>query len=144
MGYRNVVTLLQSGNVMFTSPESNKSNLKSTIESGLEKRFHYPAKVIVKDIPSIKKIINKYPFDSSTTEDQHYVAFLSQDVVEEMMESAQLNERIEQIAPGNMVIYWKAKKGMFPMVEFPKLLSKAKYKDLNTVRNIKTLQKLLQ
>lgn len=144
MGLSDVVVVLQSGNVIFGSFNANASVLKTKIENGLCKRFNYPAKVIVKDLSSIRTIIEKYPFDHQNSNQQHYVVFLSEDLGAEMIRSVKLDKSTEEVAPGETLVYWKVTKGMTLQSEFGKLLSKAKYKDQNTVRNINTLRKLVR
>lgn len=144
MGLSDVVVVLQSGNVIFGGFDANPSLLKTTIENGLCKRFNYPAKAIVKDLSSIRQIIEKYPFDNENSDQQHYVVFLSEDLGDEMIRSVKLDKSVEEVAPGDTLVYWKVTKGMTVKSEFGKLLSKAKYKDQNTVRNLNTLQKIIR
>lgn len=144
MGLHDVVVVLQSGNVIFGSFKADVSLLKTTIENTLCKRFNYPAKVIVKDLSSIRQMIEKYPFDSRNSDQQHYVVFLSEDLGDELIRSVTLDKGIEEVAAGDKLVYWKVTKGMTLKSEFGKLLSKAKYKEQNTVRNINTLQKIIR
>lgn len=144
MGLDDVVVVLQSGNVIFSSFEGDPSQLKSAIENSLCKRFNYPAKVIVKDLSSIRAIIEKYPFERRKSDEQHYVVFLSDDLAGEMIRSLKSDKQIEEAVAGDKLVYWKVTKGMTLKSEFGKLLSKAKYKEQNTVRNINTLQKLVR
>jgi uncharacterized protein (DUF1697 family) len=50
----------------------------------------------------------------------------------------------EKIAAGNTVLYWKVTKGESTQTIFSKILAKAKYKSTTTVRNINTLEKMLE
>jgi uncharacterized protein (DUF1697 family) len=61
MGFKNVATLLQSGNVVFES-DLKEEELKKKIEDTLGKTFNYPAKVWVKSIENIQKIVEDNPF----------------------------------------------------------------------------------
>src|SRR6266478_9106731 len=60
-GFKNVLTILQTGNVIF---ESNKTEpaLKTRIEELLTKTFNYPAKVQVISLDNLKKIVQANPF----------------------------------------------------------------------------------
>lgn len=89
-------------------------------------------------------MIEKYPFDSRNSDQQHYVVFLSEDLGDELIRSVTLDKGIEEVAAGDKLVYWKVTKGMTLKSEFGKLLSKAKYKEQNTVRNINTLQKIIR
>jgi uncharacterized protein (DUF1697 family) len=50
----------------------------------------------------------------------------------------------EEIAKGNSVLYWKVQKGESLNTPFSKITAKAKYKNTTTVRNINTLEKMLE
>jgi uncharacterized protein (DUF1697 family) len=54
------------------------------------------------------------------------------------------NDMDEKIAVGNTVLYWKVAKGESTDTVFSKILAKAKYKSTTTVRNINTLEKMLE
>jgi uncharacterized protein (DUF1697 family) len=49
----------------------------------------------------------------------------------------------ERVAAGEGVVYWRVDKGSTLKSNFAKLLTKAKYRDFNTNRNLNTLRKLL-
>ena len=142
-GFKNVATLLQSGNVLFES-DKDASELKKEIEEALTKTFNYPAKVQVVDIQTLREVIDNYPFGNAGGSQHDYVIFmengLERDVVNEQYEPA-LGERVQA---GKGAVYWRVDKGSTLKSSFAKLLTKSKYKDFNTNRNINTLQKLVQ
>jgi uncharacterized protein (DUF1697 family) len=85
--FKNIKTILQSGNVVFESSETHQSKLKKTIEETLEKRFKYPAKIILIDLDTLKKVIAAYPFPPEPDKHQ-YVVFLSEDIRQELLHTA--------------------------------------------------------
>jgi uncharacterized protein (DUF1697 family) len=141
-GLREVITLLQSGNVIF---ESNVSqvDLKPLIEGTLTETFGYPAKVQVFTIDNLRKIVESYPFGTAGNNRHDYVIF-----IENGLEKALVGESYE-LAPGEKVkagvgvVYWRVDKGSTLKSSFAKLLTKTKYKNFNTNRNLKTIQRLL-
>lgn len=141
-GLSDVQTLLQSGNVAFES-DQDVSGLKKLIETSLSKAFGYPAKVQVVTQEKLAEIVEKYPFGSAGADQHDYVVFmensLENDLVAEPCELASG----EQVAVGPSVVYWRVGKGATLKSNFAKLLAKAKYRDFNTNRNIKTLRKVL-
>jgi uncharacterized protein (DUF1697 family) len=144
MKFDDVSILLQSGNVIFASEEKDIGRLRSKIEQGLEKRFKYPAKAVVKDLSTVKRIVDNYPFDQGESENQYYIVFLRENVGKEMLRDAVIDDRVEQIATGTQVIYWKVRKGTTLDSGFGKFLSKTPYKEQTTTRNINTLLKLFR
>lgn len=142
MSFKNVSTLLQSGNVIFES-NTNQQKLKAKIEGGLTKTFNYPAKVQVFSLDNLKEITDAYPFDTSDEDFQHYVIFLEGNLAKDLAsEDGELDGKIEKIKLGEGVVYWQVQKGMTLKSGRSKYLTKPKYKDFNTTRNIKTLKKI--
>jgi uncharacterized protein (DUF1697 family) len=142
LGLENVKTVLQSGNVRFESPKT-ATQLKAIVEGGLRERFGYDAKVQVIDRERLRKVIDAYPFGTAGASQHDYVIFL-----EGGRERALAAEKVdlggaERVAAGDGVVYWRVDKGSTLKTDFAKLLTKAKYRDFNTNRNLRTLQKLL-
>lgn len=141
VGFTDVLTVLQSGNVVFESDQADVANLTGLIEKGLTEQFHYQAKAFTYTPATMQQFAQNYPFES--VEDKHdYVVFLSQDLGAELMELLRASPETEQVALGDRVIYWQVTKGMSLDSDFAKLLSKAKYKECNTVRNLNTIHKI--
>lgn len=141
MGFKNAVTFLQTGNVVFES-DKNISEIKVVLEKGLTETFHYQAFVLLYDFSVLEEVVAKYPFEKD--ESNHaYVIFVEGEVVFE--ELATIAETVdEEIAKGNTVLYWKVPKGESLNTPFSKISAKAKYKSSTTVRNINTLEKMLE
>jgi uncharacterized protein (DUF1697 family) len=142
-GYNKVITYLQSGNVVFES-DKNQAQLKEKIEALLSKTFNYPANVQVFSLAELAKIVKDYPFENR--EGYHsYVIFIENGLEQELADEViELPDKLEQVAAGQGVVYWKVQKGQTLKSPFAKLLTKSKYREFNTNRNINTLQKLLQ
>jgi uncharacterized protein (DUF1697 family) len=141
-GFKNVSTLLQSGNVVFESDKTEPA-LKNQIEELLTKTFNYPAKVQVISLDNLKKIVDANPFSGVPAEYHQYVVFIENDLETALVAEAgkQLGE---EVAAGRGVVYWKVQKGQTLKSPFAKLLTKSKYKQFNTNRNLNTLQQILK
>ncbi len=144
MGFSAVSTLLQSGNVIFSTDQVNLRELRTKIETTVGQRFAYTATVLVYPQESVRRIVEEYPFDSADEAYQHYAVLLDDAglITMLMADALSLDSGIETIAPGNQCLYWRVQKGMSIKSDFSKVLSKPKFKTYNTVRNIKTLQKI--
>lgn len=75
LGFTNVRTYIQSGNVIF---ESNSSqNLSTIIESAILGKFDFTVPVIVKSHETLSSIIDNSPFNLKDAS-QHYVSYLKE------------------------------------------------------------------
>ncbi len=76
LGLRNVVTYIQSGNVVFTSDDANVPQLQSGIEKAFEERFGFRASVLVRSASDIHETIAKNPFQGQLDKESKWVAVL--------------------------------------------------------------------
>lgn len=79
--FSNIVTILNSGNIIFDANADNPENLQTTIAENLEKTFGFPVPTIVRSADTIFQLHQKAPFlDVEVTKDiRLYVSFLRQD-----------------------------------------------------------------
>lgn len=142
IGLLNVKTVLQTGNVVFES-EMKGPELKEKIEATLSKTFNYPSKTQVLSSYKLAEVIKKYPFKAE--EGFHsYVIFLENGLEKDLVdEPVDLNPAAEKREVGPGVVYWQVERGQTLKSPFAKLLTKSKYKDFNTNRNLNTLKKLI-
>ena len=77
-GFKNIVTYIQSGNVLFDTRETDEIKLTNKIEKQLEKQLGYKVPVVLRSIEQIKSVIDNNPFSiESLGEKKLYVHFLS-------------------------------------------------------------------
>lgn len=142
LGLAYVATILQSGNVTFDSPLT-AAKLKDRIEEGLRMRFGYEAHAQVIGREQLQKIIEAYPFGIAGVDSHDYVIFLEAGLENDLAaEKVDLSPN-EQVKAGDGVVYWRVDKGSTLQSAFGKRLTKAKYRDFNTNRNLRTLRKLI-
>lgn len=83
IGFTNTKTLLNTGNVVFGVPRSQKfalASLTKTIETQLEKTFKFPVRTILRTREDIESLIASQPFKSVkiTPQTLLYVTFLAE------------------------------------------------------------------
>lgn len=78
-GFKNVVTYIQSGNVLFDSKETDEDKLLAKIDRQLTKQLGYPVPVVLRSLEEIKEVVRKNPFKDEPAESARklYVYFLS-------------------------------------------------------------------
>jgi uncharacterized protein (DUF1697 family) len=142
-GYHNVTTILQTGNVVFESTDA-RAFLKRDIEARLLARFSYPVRAQVYSVAALKRIIDASPFESGDAATHSYVVFFENGLEKQLVEEVKgLAPDTESIESGDGVVYWKVLKGSTLQSGFAHFLTKTRYKDLHTNRNINTLRKIV-
>jgi uncharacterized protein (DUF1697 family) len=79
MGFHNVTTYVQSGNVIFTCNHFEINELEQKISSQIEKDFGFEVPVIVLTIDKLKQVIDNNPFLNDLNNDRAFlhVTFLA-------------------------------------------------------------------
>lgn len=77
-GYKNVVTFIQSGNVLFDTNITDTDSLRTKIEKMLVDALGYEVPTIIRSADEMKKIVVKSPFTKEHVEKKtkYYVMFL--------------------------------------------------------------------
>lgn len=106
LGFQNVVTYIQSGNVIFDTLFKSKTNLKARIENAIEEKYKFHVPVEIRTNQEIANIIKNCPYgciDLAEDGTKILVTFLS---------TIPLKEKIEDVlkyvvAPEKLVIRGK-------------------------------------
>jgi len=77
-GFKNVVTFIQSGNVLFDTSITNTETLRTKIEKMLVGALNYEVPTIIRSADEMKKVVTKNPFadDHVEKKTKYYVMFL--------------------------------------------------------------------
>lgn len=147
LGFCEVRTYIQSGNVLFKANEPEET-LRKQIESELESKFGFSVKVVLRPLSELESLISNCPFSEKTIEEAKlssgaeslYVAFLN---------TSPSKEKIDYLAS------WRSEKDEYEIagrdifllfynsIRNSKLSEKLQKIDASaTVRNWKTVSKL--
>jgi len=77
MGFKQVKTYIQSGNVIFKSENRNPKYLARIIEEKIFETFNYTVKVVIMTINELKQVVEAFPFKDKDEKYVH-VTFLSE------------------------------------------------------------------
>lgn len=78
MGFQDVQTYIQSGNVIFSSNDKSTIKLDTKISSGIKNKFGFDVQIIVIDQKEIEYVLKNNPFIKKKKEfERLYVIFLS-------------------------------------------------------------------
>lgn len=144
MGFSNVRTYIQSGNVLFQSNIKDKEKLENKIEESLAIRFNYESKVLVRSHEDMINTVANFPLIFENNLWKHNVIFLSKNIdSSDILNQFQIKKDIEQIYYYNGVLFWSALTDKISSSTMLKLSSRKEYKEM-TVRNVNTTNKILE
>jgi uncharacterized protein (DUF1697 family) len=147
MGYKNVRTYIQSGNIVFESSKSKNEALAKKIEAGLEKSLGYDVTVVIRTKDEIENVIKNYPFGKVKNPESYKtdVAFLSAEPEKSTAKELELlsskDETFKVI--GTNVYTLRNLSKSFPDTLLGKNILEKKLKVRATIRNWNTVNKIL-
>lgn len=146
VGLRNVVTFIQSGNVVFESDDRSEKSLEKMLEELLEERFLMKTMVVVIGAEAYREIVAHFPkaFDRDSDDWKHDVFFCGSE-----KEASALAEEFDgkdegfEVSSFGRAVYWSRRRGHKGADKcIRKLLAHKLYKRM-TIRNDRTARKLL-
>lgn len=143
-GLNNVRTYIQSGNVIFESSENDKYLLADHISEVIQSIFNLPVKTVVFTGDAWRLAIEAAPdWWGKDPSWKHNALILTEPMGPDDIRQAigELKLTIENIAPGNGVVYQSVSFSDFGKATTGKLASKPIYQKM-TVRNYNTATKL--
>jgi len=141
LGFENVTTYIQSGNVVFSAKDGE--NLEAKISKEIEKRFGWEVSVLVKTAHELTKILKDCLFDKAKKAEAYFMLLATPPKTEFMEALANLSYPEEEfvITPECVYISYKNGAGKAKLNNnfFEKKLQVAA-----TTRNYRTLAKLIE
>jgi len=146
-GLKDVTTYIQSGNIIFSSDETDKSSLERKIESAILEEFGLTVPTVVLSHNELKTIVDELPPKWATKIEQgwrYYYYFLKSpyDIDEILLSIGELKPDIETLDVGKGVLYQSSDMAKYGRTTTSKIVSKPVYK-IATIRNHNTVMKLL-
>ncbi|CAG0938147.1 hypothetical protein BROC_00117 [Candidatus Brocadiaceae bacterium] len=145
MGFSNVVTYIQSGNVLFLSEEKDKTLLITKIEKGLSIRFNFEAKIVVVSRKELAAIIRNVPDGFGTDEKKfrYNVIFLKEPLTsKDAMKTVSVREGVDTAHAGKQALYFSHLISRASQSHLSKIIGTPAYQNM-TIRNWNTTTKLL-
>jgi uncharacterized protein (DUF1697 family) len=145
-GFRDVVTYIQSGNVLFTSGESGPEKLTRRIEAVLVATFNCGSSVVLRSRKQMQDIVVRAPdgFGTQPTRYRYDVIYLKAPLsASTAMKSVPTNPDVDEARPGIGVLYFSRLISMASQSRLARLVSLPVYKSM-TIRNWNTTTTLLR
>ncbi len=145
VGLSDVRTYIQSGNVLFRSPEKDMKVLTKKIETALDKAFGYESKVVLRSQQQLRAVVEHAPSGFGTTPRyRYYILFLKEPfLAEEVVQTIPLKEGVDQAWAGpENVVYHQRLEARATQSYLNRLVALPMYQHM-TIRNWNTTVKLL-
>ncbi|MFT3891164.1 MAG: DUF1697 domain-containing protein [Anaerolineales bacterium] len=145
MGFSDVTTFIQSGNVLFKSAEKDKIKLTKKIEKMLSETFRYTSRVVVISHQELKKIVQQAPKGFGTEPDKYRcdVIFLKAPLTsKEAMKDVSLKEGVDSAHAGKSALYFSRLDSRASQSRLTRIIALPVYQNM-TIRNWNTTTKLL-
>lgn len=141
--YTDVLTYINSGNIIFSTQEKNITKLTDTIEKAILKHFGFSVKILLRTAKNIKTLSQKIPQEwVNDAKQKTDVLFLW-----EAFDSKETLKLIKSTIGVDMLIYvqgaiiWNVERKNYTKSGMKKFIGTEIYKNM-TARNVNTVRKL--
>lgn len=143
LGFRNVTSYINSGNIIFEDGSKTQIELEQLIESSMHKNIGFEVKVLVRDRNNILSITKTLP--STWANDQSMkcdVMFLWPNVDKaNILDQLPVNPGVDEVKYTNGTILWHIDRKNATKSGAQKLVGTDLYKNM-TIRNVNTVRKI--
>jgi uncharacterized protein (DUF1697 family) len=145
LGFENVKTYINSGNMIFETAKSDDKKLAEKIEKAIDKEFSLNIKTMVRSIAEIEDIVKNNPFDGQFENDKDlHVFFLDEALPAEKREQLlSNNNENEMFATQSREIFCLMRISVLDSLMGKDYIGK-KLKVSATARNWRTVNKILE
>ena len=146
-GFDDVRTYIQSGNVLFSAPSSDRAELTARVEGLIRAAFdHYDASVVLRSRAQMRAVVAKRPkgFGSAPGTYRYDVCFLKPGTTpRQVIDGLPLKEGVDRIWPGPGVVYFSRLTSRASQSRMNRVASLPVYQQM-TIRNWNTTAKLAE
>ncbi|PAE31355.1 DUF1697 domain-containing protein [Bacillus sp. 7884-1] len=145
VGMNDVVTYINTGNIIFSYSGLSKSELSRILEEAIHHDFGLQIKVVIRSVEDVREIINAIPDtwknDKEMTSD---VLFLWDEIDDEsVIENLVIKPNIDRVKYVPGAILWSVDKKNVTKSGKPKIVGTKIYKQV-TIRNVNTARKIYE
>lgn len=145
-GFEDVATYINSGNVIFSSDNSDIEFLKRNCEALILERFNLNIPVMIISADELVEILSNVPewwdFDKESRHNAIFV--MPPTTVEEVLkEMGEIKPEYEKVSSFSKVIFWSAPSETFSKTKLSRVSGKSIYNSI-TIRNSNTVKRLVK
>jgi len=143
-GFTNVITYINSGNVIFESDEKNIGKITSKLEADLSQTFYFDVHLVINSMDQLEKVVANVPDLWNKISDlRYYIAFIKEPLTpSQVIPEIEPKVDVDSVDIGPGVVYLSTKLSGLMKSGFTKLIAKKIYKNI-TMRNFTTVRKIL-
>src|SRR5829696_1946752 len=143
LGFTNVTTYINSGNIIFQSKEDDPRKLQRKIEQMLSIDYQLDSKVVLRSLSEMEKLVKALPQDWGGDSDWRYnVMFLRHSIdSEKILSELPIKSDIEEVLYRPGAVLWSVEASESSRSKMVKLSTRKISQDM-TVRNLNTTRKL--
>lgn len=143
LGYKNVITYINSGNVIFETNKVDTKKLTNEIESVIKTVFNLDIRVLLRDSVTIKKVCSLISPEWTNDKEQRCdVIFLWDEYAnKKSLELIETNPKVDTLKYIDGAIVWRFEKKHYTQSKMHKFIGTVVYKHM-TARNINTVRKI--
>ena len=145
-GLRDVVTYIQSGNVLFSAPAAGGAKLTSQLEHTLARTFNYKATLVLRNRRQMEDIVGRAParFGEAPASYRYDVIFLKEPLTAAVaIETVPVKDGVDEVCTGPGVLYFSRLVSKAAESRLSRVVSLPIYKSM-TIRNWNTTTKLTE
>ena len=142
LGYANVVTYINSGNIIFEAKKMDTQTLVREIERVIKKTFGFEVRVVVRDNTNIQKLCKSIPVAWENNAEQRTDVLFLWDAYD-AKKSIELIPRshVDTLKYFSGAIIWNLERSNYAKTGMRKFIGSVIYKHM-TARNVNTVRKL--
>ena len=145
LGFSDVATYINSGNIIFKSKETDARKLEVKIEKMLAKEYQLGSKVVLRSLSEMEKLVQSLPRNWTGEGGWRYnVIFLRHTIdSKKILAELEVKKDIEEVVYCPGALLWSAQVSEMTRTNMIKLSSRKMYQDM-TIRNLNTTRKLYE
>lgn len=146
IGFKNVQTYINSGNVIFETQKKEKAKLVEVCEKAIENDFGFRVVCCVVAASELESTLDKAPsWWGKDNEYKHNAVFViaPKTVKEVMISIGDYKPGYENVKAVQTIIFWSAKIKTFSRTRYSKIAGNSAYQSV-TIRNFNTTKKLAE
>lgn len=145
-GFQDVITYINSGNIIFSSHNSDIGFLKRSCEALILEKFNLDISVMIIPTEELMEALRNAPkwWDTDTESRHNAIFIIPPTTVDEVFKKVgEIKPEYEKVSSYGRVIFWSAPSKTFSRTRWSKVTGKSVYNSV-TIRNSNTVKKLME